>query len=237
MARKYCTDCGNQVMPTMRICPQCGSKAFSDTPRPLQNAASAQSPTQALSQSFQSGSIGSNNAPIYAGFWERLAASLIDSIVITFICYIAAGILGVGMTAFGMSVRTPRGEAFIMLVWWVMSLFYHASMEAGPQGATLGKRWMTLRVVNMHYQQISIWQAVGRFFGRVVSVLTIFFGYLIQPFTAHRQTLHDMMCGSLVVHSRSKPKSGAEVFATNIVALVLLFILLAMFGAIERAAR
>jgi len=31
MDRLFCTSCGNTVIPTMRICPNCGNKSFSET--------------------------------------------------------------------------------------------------------------------------------------------------------------------------------------------------------------
>ena len=52
MAHKFCQSCGNEVIKTMRVCPQCGSKVFSN--EPVTTGSPAQSPN----------TLGTSNPPI-----------------------------------------------------------------------------------------------------------------------------------------------------------------------------
>ena len=58
---------------------------------------------------------------------------------------------------------------------------------------------MKLRVVGLSGERISFGRATVRYFGRYISLLILLIGYLIQPFTANKQALHDLMAGTLVV--------------------------------------
>ena len=54
-------------------------------------------------------------------------------------------------------------------------------------------------VTDMQGRRISFLRATGRYFGKIVSGMLIMIGYLMQPFTEKRQTLHDIMAGCLVL--------------------------------------
>lgn len=54
-----------------------------------------------------------------------------------------------------------------------------------------------MKVTDMRGDRISFARATGRYLGKLISGLIII-GYLIQPFTQHKQTLHDIMAGCLV---------------------------------------
>jgi uncharacterized RDD family membrane protein YckC len=61
---------------------------------------------------------------------------------------------------------------------------------------------LNLVVTDENGAKISFGRATGRHFGKYLSALILFIGYLIQPFTAKRQALHDMLAGTLVVVRR-----------------------------------
>ncbi|MDB5337072.1 MAG: domain containing protein, partial [Planctomycetaceae bacterium] len=86
-----------------------------------------------------------------------------------------------------------------MVVIIVIQWLYFALQESSDAGATLGKRALGLRVTTLSGEKISFGQASGRFFGKILSFLSIGIGYFIQPFTERRQTLHDMMTSTVVV--------------------------------------
>jgi uncharacterized RDD family membrane protein YckC len=55
-------------------------------------------------------------------------------------------------------------------------------------------------------QRVGFLRATGRWAGRWLSALAFGVGYLIQPFTARRQALHDLLAGTVVV-ARGRPRA------------------------------
>ena len=117
---------------------------------------------------------------IYAGFWRRFAAMMID-VVIMFIPAIAI-------------------NAAIPYVGSLMcSVMYYPIFEASPLKATPGKVLMGLLVVNSAGEKITFKQSFIRYFMKTVSALIMGIGYFMNLFTEKRQTLHDMVAQVYVV--------------------------------------
>lgn len=144
----------------------------------------------------------------YAGFWLRLAAYLIDSLLLG----IAVGIFifmpllrqgGAG----GMSPdnfwamytdMSRQGIARRLLV--VMAAWlYWALLESSALQATPGKRALGLIVTDLQGRRISFARASGRFFGKAISGFLLMAGYIMAAFTEKKQALHDMLAGCLVL--------------------------------------
>jgi len=157
----------------------------------------------------------------YAGFWLRFVAYMIDSIIISIPVTIIAIILGVvmggasvmmgaashsdGNSDAGQAMGAAMGLGFVLmeLVIWiavmVIAWLYFAKMESGPGQATYGKRILGLRVTNLAGERIGFGQASGRFFGKIVSGMTFYIGFIMAGFTERKQALHDLIAGTLVV--------------------------------------
>ena len=67
--------------------------------------------------------------------------------------------------------------------------------------ATPGKMACGIKVTDLDGRRISFGRATGRFFGKILSTLILLIGFLMQPFTARKQALHDILAGTLVVKS------------------------------------
>jgi len=130
-------------------------------------------------------SLAERQAPtgLYAGFWRRVAAYLIDSLILL----IPGLILGL----------LPILGFFLQLAMWAT---YKMIFEAGERQATPGKRAMGIKVTTLDGERISKGQAVGRYFGSLLSGLILGIGFIMAGFTARRQGLHDMMASTLVVN-------------------------------------
>ncbi|MGE5559762.1 MAG: RDD family protein [Chloroflexota bacterium] len=122
---------------------------------------------------------------IYAGFWLRLVAIIIDG----FILGIAGAVVG---GVFGSGVST---DLLTFLLGWM----YFAVMESSPQQATLGKQALGLVVTDVNGMQLTFGRATGRYFAKVLSVITLFVGYIVAGFTAKKQALHDLVAATLVI--------------------------------------
>lgn len=171
----------------------------------------------------------------YAGFWERLAALFLDGIVLWIISMVVN--FGLGL-ALGIAAGASGGgmSPAIMLVFSVSPLLiaaiYFVSMESGERGATFGKRWLKLRVVNTGGERIGVGRALLRYVAHALSDITLLIGYLIQPFTGKKQALHDMVSGTMVVKTEKTSNTVAIVIAV----VALFFVMIAVVGILAAVA-
>ncbi|HXJ16820.1 MAG TPA: RDD family protein [Candidatus Polarisedimenticolia bacterium] len=142
---------------------------------------------------------------VYAGFWLRAAAYLLDTIVLSF--PVGVFILGPLMERAGISPDNPwvlftgtsRQVIAINLLGTMASWLYWALLESSRWQATLGKRMLGLEVTDLAGHRISFARATGRYFGKAVSALLLFVGFAMAGFTEKKQALHDMFASCLVL--------------------------------------
>ncbi len=142
----------------------------------------------------------------YAGFWKRLGAYLIDSLIVG----IVAGIIGaIIIAATGSDVEEDNGytavDGTIQVIAFFGGWLYYAFMESSPRKATLGKMALGIVVTDYEGKGISFGKATGRYFGKIISTIILLIGYLMVGWTAKKQGLHDMMAGTLVVNEKKSP--------------------------------
>jgi uncharacterized RDD family membrane protein YckC len=53
-------------------------------------------------------------------------------------------------------------------------------------------------VTDLNGERLSFGRATGRYFGQIVSALTLGIGFLMCAWTENKQCLHDMMAGCLM---------------------------------------
>jgi uncharacterized RDD family membrane protein YckC len=140
----------------------------------------------------------------YAGFWRRLAAYLIDFVLLIIglvVILLVIGIfVGIALLSTGQDNTTNAGlSVAIYLIAIVLSWVYFAGLESSGWQATVGKRAMNLVVTDVYGRRISFGRATGRYFAKILSGLTLLIGYLMIAFTPRKQGLHDMIAGTLVV--------------------------------------
>ena len=139
-----------------------------------------------------------SQAVTYSGFWRRVAASLIDSVILGVVGAILGIVLGLAMVSGGTDdteVVELTGNVVGLFLGWL----YYALMESSSKQATIGKMVMGIKVTDLEGNQISFARASGRHFGKIISSLILAIGYLMMLWTEKKQTLHDMMAGCLVV--------------------------------------
>lgn len=118
----------------------------------------------------------------YASLSRRVVANVIDLFIITFIVsFLHFGFWGTLLTA------------------W----FYFAGMESSKKRqATFGKRYMGLKVADENGKPLSFERTSGRFFGKLITAMTFFVGFLMALVTRRKQTMHDLLSSSLVLDTR-----------------------------------
>ena len=82
---------------------------------------------------------------------------------------------------------------------FLLDLIYATAFLCSPARGTLGMQVMDLHVTDLKGDRISFARAAGRYFATLLSILTFGVGYLVQLFTPRRQTLHDLVSGTVVV--------------------------------------
>lgn len=158
-----------------------------------------------------------NTTPVrYAGFWRRFAAMLIDSVILGAIHVIiivpVLGMLGIGAVSSGLDpdglteddqamllITLISGAAMLYFILAVIGWLYFAFMESGSRQATIGKIALGIKVTDLEGQRISFLRATGRYFGKIVSGMILYIGFLMAAFTERNQALHDLMAECLIV--------------------------------------
>lgn len=133
---------------------------------------------------------------VYGGFLRRWVALIVDSIVLVLpLAVIAAVITPMTVGAMG----EDGGAAVIYLLWLLAAPIYYASLESSEWQATIGKRLIGIKVVDLEGRRIGFGRALGRWLASSLSYLTFYIGFLLAALTERKQALHDFVAGTLVV--------------------------------------
>jgi uncharacterized RDD family membrane protein YckC len=120
----------------------------------------------------------------YAGFWIRVAAVIVDNIVI-------------GVPLF-LLLRTFGNWAYLAEI---PAALYLPLMESSSAQGTVGKIAFGLKVTDTSYQRISFGRALGRWLAHIPSGLLLCLGYVMVAFTPQKRALHDYIAGTLVLRA------------------------------------
>jgi uncharacterized RDD family membrane protein YckC len=150
----------------------------------------------------------------YAGFWLRVVAAVIDTVVVG-VAIVAILIPLIFLTGLGGFLRGMRDRedmndiGFFMIIGifltaatlsLALTWLYHAFMESSEWQATVGKKALGLVVTDMAGQRVSFARSTGRHFGKIITnMIPAFIGYFMAGFTERKQALHDMIASCLVL--------------------------------------
>jgi uncharacterized RDD family membrane protein YckC len=184
MPKQYCSACGAAALPTMRMCPACGNKAFQPSAPTQPSATAGATSTTLTTQHSNSSPAGPMGAPGLtfepAGNGVRLVAYIIDYVLITLMAAILGGLAGaVGV---GSSHATGSVSGGVLLLASVAVPFvYFTVMHARENGATVGKAAMKLRLVTVAGERLTRTQAFVRC---LLTLLIPVAGWLLVGVTA-----------------------------------------------------
>jgi len=137
----------------------------------------------------------------YGGFWIRFAAKFIDGIVvgaINIVVSMLTSFVGIAAATTGSEAAAIVVQLVLMAVQMGVALAYTAFF-LGKFGATPGKMACKLKVIRSDGSPITYGRAVGRYFGEMLSQLTLNIGYLMAAFDEEKRTLHDRVCDTRVI--------------------------------------
>ena len=147
---------------------------------------------------------------IYAGFWLRFAAYLIDVVLLSLV----ESVLAVGylmMTQDLKDLITTRPDSYAVVfanvyflaavapVWSAIGWAYFAVLESSPLQGTVGKHAIGLYVTDLYGDPIGFRRASLRYWFKAISDLTLLVGWILAAFTPRKQALHDLLAGTLVL--------------------------------------
>ncbi|HEY8513038.1 MAG TPA: RDD family protein [Cyclobacteriaceae bacterium] len=146
----------------------------------------------------------------YAGFWLRVVAFVIDSIVLS-VLYLLI-IIPLYDTLIPPAAFDPdisdQGPTFLQtvlspdvstLVLIVVAILYYGVMEASRHQASLGKLALELKVTDAEGGRLSLSKSILRNASKILSTALLLLGYVAAAFTRRKQALHDVIAGAMVL--------------------------------------
>ena len=148
----------------------------------------------------------------YGGFWVRVIAYLVDSVIVVTLLFLVVG---------GLAFAGDAGAFLITLAVYLVPLLYFVLMQSSARQATLGKQLLGLKVATVDGERISLLRSLGREVAKIASAIPLCIGFLLAAFTSRKQALHDMVVSTTVT------REGGS---------VILGLLVALFGWVAPAA-
>ncbi|WP_102336427.1 RDD family protein [Salimicrobium jeotgali] len=129
-----------------------------------------------------------------AGFWVRLGASILDSLIIGIILALLAFLV------YGDITRAGEGSALDAL-----SFLYSLLLPVFWRGYVIGKKLMGIRIVKVSGEDVTIGNMLLRLVvAGIVYVLTIGIGVIVSAFMVglreDKRAIHDLIAGTQVIH-------------------------------------
>lgn len=202
----HCPSCYKPISDTDRNCPHCGASLSMFNPPSAHPVAPG-------------GDVG---AGAYAGFWRRVGAYLIDSLVLILVYLAILVPLFVTGTLDVKSV--DQHELPIDLVSLVFGWLYFALQESSAHQATLGKRFFGMQVTDVAGNRLTFGRATGRYFAKILSTIVLLIGFLMVAFTQRKQGLHDMVASTLVVDRAGAPRRAGCAVVVAVFLLLVPFV-------------
>ena len=135
----------------------------------------------------------------YVGFWPRVGASIIDTLLLLVVCMPLVG--WVYGADYWLTTALIRGPADFIINWMlpaVAIVLFWIYRQATP-----GKMVISARIVDARTGgKPGTGQLIGRYLGYYVSIIPLFLGLIWVAFDPRKQGWHDKLAGTVVVRPR-----------------------------------
>ena len=237
-----CPKCGSDCGDVIRLCPVCEEqyRRFEEMRSP--KASRKAEPVDGEEEvEAEAANVNLADAP-YAGFWIRLCALLVDSLILTLPVNAAMLVfsatletvlgailrgVGEGKLSGNWLIGIVVGMLFallgVMLVYAVVGGLYFVLFEISPLRGTPGKKFAGLVVTDLEGERLSFFRATLRYISKIVSTVPFLLGFALAGFTQRKQGLHDIIAGTTVRKAESRPP--ALLFVVGIVSALMLYML------------
>jgi uncharacterized RDD family membrane protein YckC len=127
----------------------------------------------------------------YAGFWIRVGAYLVDGILLGIVNFAIA-------KAFISDYSFMEPNLAATGINSVLGIAYFVLMESSEKQATLGKMLLNLKVGKANGERLSVANALGRYFAKIISALILCIGFMMVGWDDKKQGLHDKIANTYV---------------------------------------
>ena len=214
----FCSSCGATVTEGSTFCGNCGKPVSSSAAQAAVAAAAATVPATSAPPIVPGVMVAARDTGLYAGFWLRVVAAIIDGLIIGIpFVVIAVVIFASALPMIRNFGSEPNPNPFLLISLFFPRLLllaalglagtwlYWSLLESSSWQATLGKKALGLYVTDLTGAPISFGRASGRFFaGRGIAYVPSIGGLyflvdcIMAGVTEKKQALHDMIAGCLV---------------------------------------
>ena len=120
---------------------------------------------------------------ISVGFWRRFGATFLDlfflSIILNFSAALLDGLYLIGLFHWAETIRMVLGSLVLFL--------YYPIFESSKYQASIGKKILSMKVVNETGGRLTFGLALGRFLAKWISFVLAFTGFIMIAFTDKEQ--------------------------------------------------
>lgn len=196
-----CENCGSQIEEGTSVCPKCESPVSVGQIGPVYVPQSVQ-PSEVIPA--MPGLSAVSVKPAYAGFWLRVVAYFIDTLLMSPIVGLAMSFhpsafiknIDAAMASPG-ELPQPTPLAFALVIF--VGFIYYTLFESSGWQATPGKRFLRLYVTDANGQRLTLLRAAARNFPKMIFSSAFPIAHMLAGITEKKQALHDLLAGSLVL--------------------------------------
>jgi uncharacterized RDD family membrane protein YckC len=158
--------------------------------------------------------LASEETTQYCGFWIRFCARMLDGLIlgtVTLPLSLTNQVITMRSIPFtdpGAEMNRLENSAFLGPFLTIQAGFLLASLIlafayevffVGRFGGTPGKLLLRMRIVRADFSRLTYGRAAIRFFGRMLTELTMYIGYIMVGFDPQRRALHDYVADTRVI--------------------------------------
>ena len=133
-----------------------------------------------------------------AGFWVRVLAAIIDSVVCNILVFAMGFAIGLLITQTGYSMN-EMSQLLLMAMGVVVTIFYYVFFT-GYSGQTPGKMALHIKVIHNDGSDIGYGQAfIRETIGKAISYILLCIGYLMVAMRSDKRGLHDLIASTRVI--------------------------------------
>jgi uncharacterized RDD family membrane protein YckC len=195
--------------PQARFCTNCGRPFAPGDLLQIGNATVCASCKDVMMQRLREGAVPGgllHQGRQYAGFWIRFVAVFIDGIILNVVGTVIYLPFMLVLGGMGRSTTDPTvilgsavGIFSVLLLLNVAIAATYESWFVANKGATPGKMVLSLEVIRTDGTRPGGGLAIGRFFAKQVSALTLGIGYIMAGLDDEKRALHDRICNTRVI--------------------------------------
>jgi uncharacterized RDD family membrane protein YckC len=137
--------------------------------------------------------------PEYVGFWARVGAALVDSILMAIVLVPIARIFGIGIDLeSAMRLDSPANIMINGILPAIAVILFWMYRQATPGKMLIGAKVVDARTLG----KPSNGQLLGRYLSYYLSSIVLLLGFIWVGFDPRKQGWHDKLAGTLVIRSR-----------------------------------